>query len=177
MVGVTSPLTPTVNLTTIYEPAGPDHTIGFMSGTEDDWTFTTLLAYIGARLDAIDRILEERHSSAAARFTTINNLIEQIREAVAEQPTRIELDTITSRLIAADQRLTDDATEYLRKDEYQAAHQRLIDQIDELKAHDDARAGERQQRETLRTRSEWTLQNLIVGVLGIAALLINILHK
>jgi hypothetical protein len=148
-----------------------------MPASSGGWTFSTLFTYFDSRLKAVDRLLEERHAAAAGRFTTINTLLEQVRQTTVEHPTRNELDSIVQRLLTADQRLTDEATEYLRKDEYIAAHQRLVDQIDELKAHDDIRSGELQHQKFKQTRSEWTVQNIIVGILGIAAIVVNVIHK
>ncbi len=133
------------------------------------WTIETLHEHLKSRLDAMDKLADERENRNVERFGAAQDRVEVAMEA-AEKATGKAETAIDKRFDGVNElrgALSDQAALMLPRTEYSAQHQSMIEKIDELK--------DRVGRLNL---TNWSaIGGYIVGAVGILSALALILSR
>jgi len=149
--------------------APPRGTDDVVDKRDDGWTVETLRQYLSSRIDAVEKIAEERESRNVERFSAAQDRVKVAMEA-AEKATAKAETAIDKRFDGVNElrgALSDQAALMLPRTEYAAQHLSLAEKIDELK--------DRIGRLNL---TNWSaIGGYIVGAVGILAALADFLMK
>ncbi len=135
----------------------------------EGWTIDTLHEHLGSRLDAMERLAEERESHNVERFAAAQDRVRVAMDAAEKATVKAET-AIDKRFDGVNElrgALSDQAGLMLPRTEYAAQHKSMVEKIDGLK----------DQIGSLNQTNWSAIGGYIVGAVGILAALAAVLTR